>query len=180
VVGGGDSASEYAQMLSETSQVTLSYRQTQFASMNALNARLLREKIETGRVRALLGSNIQTIELMDGHPRVGFREPGFNAETFDYVLFGLGGMSPNEFMTKSGIANTERGEAAVSEVNETSVPGLYVVGDLAGKGHGGGSIIAGFNAASLAVRDILGRHLRAHLPAERVSLEHFFSPTRLT
>jgi hypothetical protein len=49
---------------------------------------------------------------------------------------------------------------------------LYIIGDLLGRGHGGGSIIGGFNSASRAVRHLLDHHLKWPLPAEMVSLDH--------
>jgi len=56
--------------------------------------------------------------------------------------------------------------------HESSVPKLYIIGDLLGHGHGGGSIISGFNSASRAVRHMLEHYLKRPLPAEMVSLDH--------
>src|SRR5207244_110177 len=39
-------------------------------------------------------------------------------------------------------------------------------------GHGGGSIISGFNSASQAVRHLLQHYLKQPLPPEMVSLDH--------
>src|SRR6266550_4622564 len=50
VVGGGDSAAEYAQMLSVKNDVTLSYRQASFTRLNSINARIMAEMIAQKRV----------------------------------------------------------------------------------------------------------------------------------
>lgn len=170
VVGGGDSASEYVQMLSEKSQVTLAYRRENFSKMNPVNEKLLTDILKAGKARALMPADIERIEDDGGKPRVVFKSQA--EETFDAVLYGLGGMSPVEFLRTSGVELDERGEPVVNEHHESSVPRLYVVGDLLGKGKGGGSIIAGFNSATDAVRDLLGRYCGKVLEPEIVSLDH--------
>ncbi len=173
VVGGGDSASEYVQMLEPKNRVALSYRRESFAKMNPVNKRILEELIAAGRARALMPSTVSKVEDDAGRPRVSFAEAGHAPETFDAILYGLGGMSPVEFLRTAHVAvDPAKGEPTVNELNETSVEGLYVVGDLLGKGKGGGSIIAGFNSAWKSVRDILGRRMGRPLEPEYVMLDH--------
>jgi len=59
--------------------------------------------------------------------------------------------------------------------HESSVQKLYIIGDLIGHGHGGGSIISGFNSASWAVRHLLEHYLKWPLPPEMVSLDHLLN-----
>jgi thioredoxin reductase (NADPH) len=62
VVGGGDSAAEYAQMLSVKNEVTLSYRQATFTRLNSINEKIVSEMIAQKKFRALMPSNIVKIE----------------------------------------------------------------------------------------------------------------------
>ena len=81
-------------------------------------------------------------------------------------------MTPVNFLETAGVELSSKGEPVTNEVHESSVPKLYVIGDLLGHGHGGGSIIGGFNSGSSAVRDLVQRYLKWPLPPEMVSLEH--------
>ena len=172
VVGGGDSACEYAQLLAQKSQVTLSYRRPEFSRANEINARMTGELIEQKQIRAHLPSNIAKIEDDGGRPKVFFKEAQFPVETFDVVLYGLGGMTPVEFLRSSGAQLGPGGEPIVSEIKESTVRGLFIVGDLLGKAQGGGSIISGFNSASAAVRAVLKRDYGIEIEAETVALDH--------
>ncbi len=170
VVGGGDSACEYVQMLATKSKVTLSYRKPKITRANERNRRLTQELIDAGKVRAHFNSQINKIEDLDGRPHLHFLDG--TAETYDLVLYGLGGQNPVEFLRNTGVELSEKGEAIVSEIKESSVRGLFIVGDLLGKVQGGGSIISGFNSSAAAVRAVLKRDHAKVLSPEFVSLDH--------
>jgi thioredoxin reductase (NADPH) len=172
VVGGGDSAAEYAQMLSVKNDVTLSYRQASFSRLNSINEKIMAGIIAERKIRALMPSNIIRIENDNGRPLVQFAEAQYPPEVFDAVLYGLGGMTPVNFLQTAGVELNSKGEPVTDASHESSVPKLYIIGDLLGHGHGGGSIIGGFNSASRAVRHLLDRYLRWPLPPEMVSLDH--------
>ncbi len=75
VVGGGDSASEYAQYLvQEDCRVVLSYRGSSFHRMNDINRTSLAALEEQGRVLVLGGTNIARVESDGGRPRVHFTD----------------------------------------------------------------------------------------------------------
>jgi thioredoxin reductase (NADPH) len=171
VVGGGDSAAEYAQMLSVKNNVTLSYRQASFSRLNSINEKIMAGLIAERKIRALMPSNIIKIENDNGRPLVEFAEAQFPPEVFDAVLYGLGGMTPVNFLQTAGVELNSKGEPVTDAVHESSVPKLYIIGDLLGHGQGG-SIIGGFNSASRAVRQLLDRYLKWPLPPETVSLDH--------
>ena len=172
VVGGGDSAAEYAEMLSVKNEVTLSYRQPSFGRLNSINDKIMAGMIAERKIRALMPSNIVRIESDNGRPFVEFAEAQYPREVFDAVLYGLGGMTPVNFLQTAGVELNSKGEAVTNAVHESSVPKLYIIGDLLGHGRGGGSIIGGFNSASRAVRHLLDRYLKWQLPPEMVSLDH--------
>src|SRR5215467_1815800 len=172
VVGGGDSAAEYAQMLSVKNDVTLSYRQASFSRLNSINEKIMAGMTAERKIRALMPSNIIKIENDNGRPIVEFAEAQYPPEVFDAVLYGLGGMTPVNFLQTAGVELNSKGEPVTDVAHESSVPKLYIIGDLLGHGHGGGSIIGGFNSASSAVRHLLDRYLKWPLPPEMVSLDH--------
>ncbi len=172
VVGGGDSASEYAEMLSARNEVTLSYRQSSFSRLNSINERIMGGMIAEKKIRVLIPSNIVKIESEAGRPAVSFAETQYPREVFDAVLYGLGGMTPVAFLQTAGVQLDSKREPVTDAAYQSSVPKLYVIGDLLGRGHGGGSIIGGFNSASRAVRHLLDNHLKLPLPPEMVSLDH--------
>jgi thioredoxin reductase (NADPH) len=172
VVGGGDSAGEYVDMLHATNKVIWSYRQTSISKMNEVNKRIVEKLMADAKIESLLGTTIVSVEEDDARPRVNFADG--SSRTVDVVLYGLGGMTPVSFLKSVSIAVTEKGEAQVNpETCESSVAGLYIVGDLLGKGKGGGSIISGFNSAHQAARDIAVKQFGlASLPPEEVALDH--------
>lgn len=152
VVGGGDSASEYCQyLLEENNAVTLSYRQSTFSRMNELNREILKRLEKEERVKILYNTNIERIDDQDG-PLVIFSEPEFPPQKFDHVVLALGGSTPKNFLKLLGIKfNNE--DPIIKHGYETSVEGLFLVGDLV-FGRTGGSIISAFNSAHRAVKQI--------------------------
>ena len=156
VVGGGDSASEYAQHLShEGNDVTLSYRGEEFRRMNDINRASLLALGERGSVRLLLSSNVVGIRDSASRPSVLFGHGG--EETFDYVVYALGGSAPHDFLKAVGI-EFDGPEPVLKDGYETSVPGLFLLGDLSA-GRRGGSINWAFNSANTAMKRICERYL---------------------
>lgn len=159
VVGGGDSASEYAQYLvQEGNRVALSYRGAEFHRMNAIN----RDSLETleieGQLLVLRGTNVAKVEAADGRCRVLFHE-GREPLLVDHVVCALGGTTPENFLRTIGI-DFDGAVPVLKEGYETSIPGLFLVGDLTA-GKTGGSIIIAFNSANEAMRALVERHLTA-------------------
>ena len=153
VVGGGDTASEYCQFLvQQGNRVTLSYRRQEFARLNVVNLESLLALEAREQVRVLRGSNIIGLEDDGGRPRAAFQETEHPAQTFDRIIYALGGTTPLNFLKAIGIKF--EGEVPVlTEGYETSLPGLYLIGDLSA-GKKGGSINLAFNMAADAMRHI--------------------------
>src|SRR5882724_2361425 len=153
VVGGGDTASEYCQYLVERgNRVTLSYRQTEFSRLNRINHESLMALEQRGQVTILRGSNINQLLEESGRARVVFEEEKFQPQSFGHIVYALGGTTPTNFLKAIGIA-FEGTMPIVKEGYETSVPGLYLIGDLSA-GKKGGSINLAFNMAAEAMRNI--------------------------
>jgi thioredoxin reductase (NADPH) len=164
VIGGGDSASEYAQYLAEKSnRVTLSYRGSEFARMNDINSQSLLALEAEGRVAILRSSNIVAVEETGGRPKVTFAEEAYGQRAYDHIVYALGGTTPQNFLRAIGIEF--KGEAAViKEGFETNVPGLFLLGDLSA-GKKGGSIIAAFNSSHGAMKSICDKYLVCAVPS---------------
>ena len=154
VVGGGDTASEYCQYLVEHgNQVTLSYRQTEFYRLNRINHESLLALEQRKQVTILRGSHIKQVEVdTSGDARVLFEEGAFPPQSFQHIVYALGGTTPTNFLKAIGIA-FDGNAPVVKEGYETSVPGLYLIGDLSA-GKKGGSINLAFNMAAEAMRSI--------------------------
>ena len=153
VVGGGDTAAEYVENLfRQNNRVTLSYRKSEFTRLNERNRVMLQKMEQRKEVRILRSSNIRTIEDDASRPRVVFKESDIHEETFDRVIYALGGTTPANFLRTLGIAFNEKGPVFDSK-GETNVPGLFILGDLV-VGAKGGSIITAFNSAGHAMQRI--------------------------
>jgi thioredoxin reductase (NADPH) len=153
VVGGGDTASEYCQFLvQQGNRVTLSYRRREFARLNPVNYESLHALEARGQVRILRATNLNGLEDDGGRPRVIFQEAEQPAQTFDRIIYALGGTTPLNFLKAVGI-KFEGDVPVLTQGYETSLPGLYLIGDLSA-GRKGGSINLAFNMAAEAMRHI--------------------------
>lgn len=163
VVGGGDSASEYAQFLVENSNTVLfSYRRDNFSRMNEINRDSLLALAEQEKVNILYNSNIESLVPTDHEKMVVEFKEKINQVTVDHVIFALGGTTPQNFLKLLGI-QFDGEQPILKEGNETSVKGLYLLGDLAA-GKKGGSIISAFNSAVGAIHNICQGQLNCHPP----------------
>jgi thioredoxin reductase (NADPH) len=158
VVGGGDSASEYCQFFTQSGNtVTLSYRRTEFSRMNNINCESLETLEQNRQVEILRGSNVAAVKEQGGLPHVVFSEPQFGERDFDYVVYALGGTTPRNFLKTIGIA-FDGDDPVLIDGHRTSVPGLFLIGDLSA-GNKGGSIIWAFNSANKAMGTIRSEYL---------------------
>ncbi len=160
VVGGGDSASEYCQYLvQEGNRVALSYRQQSFTRMNRINHESLLRLAGDGRVEILYGSVVTGVRDQQGRPEVIFGGGDLPPRTFDVVVYALGGTTPKNFLKTLGIAFDGEGPS-LGEGYETTVPGMFLIGDLSA-GSQGGSIIWAFNSANTAMERIRAKYLQS-------------------
>ncbi len=163
VVGGGNSAIEFALSLSQKGRVTVTYRKDVFSRLNPMNLQLLDAEEKSGRIRILRNSNIDHIGEHLCKPQVFFKEG--EVKMFDHVIFGIGGSSPAGFLHNAGIELDSRGNPKIGPTLETNVENLYVAGELSVP-QGKGSIIASFNSGKIIVESImkkLGRQRRPEM-----------------
>ncbi|MGE4294892.1 MAG: NAD(P)-binding domain-containing protein [Campylobacterales bacterium] len=153
VVGGGDSAAEYAHYLSDTNNVTFTYRREKFTRLNPVNESIIQHHAGIGKIRLKLGVDIESLHDEGGRAAVNFANG--ERETYDRIIYALGGALPLDFLKRCQIALDDQGHAIHDEFHQTTVPGLYVAGDIAAKV--GGSIAASLNHAWKIVN-----HIKAH------------------
>ncbi len=161
VVGGGDSASEYAQYLVQKGAwVDFSYRGAEFKRMNPINRESLMELGKQGRVELFLETNIEKLTANREKVFVTFKDRSDLNRSYDFIIYALGGSTPENFMSLLGI-EFEGGKPRLTEGLETSVPGLFLVGDLSA-GRSGGSIISAFNSSHVAMAKICKSYLECN------------------
>jgi thioredoxin reductase (NADPH) len=160
VVGGGDSASEYCQYLHQVgNEVAISYRKDSFSRMNEINLESLTTLANQNEIKLKLNSNISAIEIENGNPKVIFAES--DSEVFDFVVYALGGSTPENFLKLIGI-EFDGPDPILKEGYETTIPGLFLTGDLSA-GKKGGSIIWAFNSANAAMKKICDNYLECKI-----------------
>src|SRR4051812_1146816 len=161
VVGGGDSAADYVHYLvARGFKVDLSYRQAGITRMNQINLADIQGMQQAGRLSLLMPTDIERLESDGGRPRAMYKQ--VEARTYDHVVYALGGSTPAGFLQATGI-ELRGGEPLLKEGGETSVPGLFLTGDLTA-GKKGGSIISAFNSGVAAMRVICRDYLNCPIP----------------
>jgi len=130
VVGGGNSATEYAYQLSEECDVTLCYRKNNFNRVNEENLQNIESAVKKGKLKLKLATDIDYLSEANGKIRVHFsiREN----EVFDRIIYAIGGSTPIDFLKQSGVQLDEKNNI-IGMIN-----GLYLIGDISVKS--GGSI----------------------------------------
>lgn len=140
VVGGGDSAVEYAVDLCAKNRVAICYRRETFRRANPTNQRDIANAIMHKEVEPILGVNIDGLEDDNGRVRVLFNE--IEPRSYDRVIYAIGGTTPSGFLSSSGIEEKD-GKPVHDEHYETNIKGLFVAGDITQES--GGSIALGLN-----------------------------------
>ena len=150
VVGGGNSAAEYAIELSEKNDVTLNYRREKFSRLNEINEEILLKLSNAGKLKLKLGVDINGLENESGKISVDFTDG--STERFDRAIYAIGGSTPVDFLQKCGVKLDESKNPIVDENFQSDIAGLYVGGDLVLKS--GGSIVLALNHAHRVVKSI--------------------------
>jgi len=153
VVGGGDSAVEYACELSDTNEVTLNYRRNDLSRPNPTNQEMIQEYAEDERVQLKLGIDIVGVESKHGDLCINFADG--TEELYDRAVYAIGGTTPKDFLKACGITLDERGEPIFDENYESESEGLYIAGDIAFAS--GGSIAIALNHGYRIVKHILDK-----------------------
>ena len=159
IVGGGDTAGEYAYGLVELDDmqdcvVSLNYRQAEIKRMNPLNTKMCTKYLDNGKILNKMGVDIESVEpTVDGKIKVNFTDG--SAAEYDRAVYALGGTTPKDILVNSGVKTGEWDVPVFNqETMETNVEGLYTIGDVVTDQ---GSIALAFNHASFAVTSIASK-----------------------
>ena len=151
VVGGGNSAAEYAYDLADqNNNVTLVYRKAEFSRLNETNENLLKKYHGEEKLRLRMSTDILSLENEDGKVKVEFND-GYSV-FYDRVIYAIGGTTPVDFLKSCGVAVNEDEQPIFDEHHETSAKDIYVAGDIAFKS--GGSIAIALNHGYHIVNNI--------------------------
>lgn len=151
VVGGGDSAVEYACQLALDNDITLAYRKDSFARVNDVNLEMIQRYDNQEILRVRYSTDIESIEGFENRIKVNY--VGDFYTVYDRIIYALGGTTPIVFFTKSNMKVDEKNMPIINENYETSVKGLYIVGDIVYKN--GGSIALAISHAFDVIQDIM-------------------------
>jgi thioredoxin reductase (NADPH) len=159
VVGGGDTAGEYAYGLIEQEGmedcvVTLNYRKPEITRMNPVNTEICNKYLDNGKMINKMGVDVESVEAAEEHKiKVNFTDG--TSGIYDRAVYALGGTTPKDILVNSGV-QTGEWDVPVHNENtfETNVEGLYTIGDVITDQ---GSIALAFNHASDAVKDIVSK-----------------------
>ena len=151
IVGGGNSAAEYAYDLADLhNNITLVYRKAEFSRLNETNENILKKYAGEERLRLRMNTDIISLENEDGKVRVEFND-GYSV-VYDRIIYAIGGTTPVDFLKSCGVEVNEDEEPIFDEHHETSAKDIYVAGDIAFKS--GGSIAIALNHGYHIVNNI--------------------------
>lgn len=142
VIGAGDAAIENALALAAHNSVIILNRRDEFARAKEGNLKGILRAIDTRLLECLYGASPIAVETLPagtpGGHRLRLRMKTREGETevlCDRIIGRLGALPPRSFVESCGIVFPSEDPSAVPAVSpryESNVPGLYVIGALAG------------------------------------------------
>ena len=152
VVGGGNSAAEYAyELASHNNNVTMVYRKENFSRLNETNEEILTKYNGEEKLRLRMNTDILSLENKVGKIQVNYND-GFSV-LYDRIIYAIGGTTPVDFLKSCGVEVDENAKPIFNEHHETTAKNIYVAGDIAMKS--GGSIAIALNHGYHIVNNIL-------------------------
>ncbi|WP_104761116.1 NAD(P)-binding domain-containing protein [Helicobacter cetorum] len=130
VIGGGNSAVEYAISLCKIAPTTLNYRRTEFARINEDNAKNLKEVLDNNTLKSKLGVDIESLEEDNTQIKVNFTDN--TSESFERLLYAIGGSTPLEFFKRCDLELDASTNIPMVKDNleSTNISNLFIVGDI--------------------------------------------------
>lgn len=138
IIGGGYVAVEFGQMFRRFgSRVTIFQRDSQLLTREDPDiAQAVVEILQKDGIQVILDASVQSVRQgTEGTIQVGYETPKDRAEITGSHLLVAVGRTPNSDrlnLQAAGIKTDELGNIAVDERLETSVPGVYALGDIKG------------------------------------------------
>lgn len=155
MVGAGDAAIEGVLALCDKNRVSVVNRNTEFYRLKDALDREINQIVAAGKVTAYHSAGVERIEEGYTHLKLPDRSVKVKA---DLVFVRIGAELPRGFLQKIGIAFSSSGSNSppvLSRHYETSIPGLYMIGAVAGYN----LIKEGMNQGYDVVEHILGREV---------------------
>jgi putative YpdA family bacillithiol system oxidoreductase len=155
MVGAGDAAIEGVLALCEKNRIYVTNRSMEFYRLKDALDRQITEKVRAKKVVAYHSATIDRFE--PGYTIVSVPEGVVKVKT-DLVVIRIGASLPRRFLEKCGVTFTSQDPSALpilSEHYESSIPGLYLIGAVAGYN----LIKQGINQGYEVVEHILGRQV---------------------
>jgi len=181
VIGAGDAAVENALALSKQNRVIICIRDTELSRCKEANLNLVSAAIQEGRVEINYSTAIERVEHL---PREGLHgkslvlhassSGGALSIPCDRIIARLGATAPRQLVESFGVKFPNKNASAVPELSatyESNVPGLYIVGALAGYP----LIKQAMNQGYEVVESILGRTV---VPADEPLLLKRIAPLK--
>jgi CRP-like cAMP-binding protein/thioredoxin reductase/Pyruvate/2-oxoacid:ferredoxin oxidoreductase delta subunit len=138
IVGAGDAGIENALALCGHNRVTILNRDSEFTRAKEANNAAVLKAISSGQMQCLYKAGIARAEPLEGRPRGRLAiktDTGEVTLDVDRVIARLGAMPPRKFVESCGVtfpSKDPNSVPAVSPTYESNVPGLYIIGALAG------------------------------------------------
>ncbi|MCT7909963.1 NAD(P)-binding domain-containing protein [Arcobacter lacus] len=135
IVGGGNSAAEYACFLSdEKNNVTLACRKPVFTRLNSINEEFVMQYQNDKKLTIKMNKEIK--ELEDENEKVKVIYTDESSEVFDRIIYAIGGTTPIDFLKACGVKIDKNSHPICDENFESTTKGIYIAGDIASKGEG--------------------------------------------
>lgn len=152
VVGGGDSACEYAYFIHQDNKVTFNYRREKITKANPKNIKNLMTCVEDKEIELKLGTDIKKVEDENGKFKVFYS----NGEIcrYDRIIYALGGVTPKEFLKSCCVELDEKSKPYIDD-NNLNTQGVYLAGDICGSI--GGSIALALNHGYNIIMDCMAQ-----------------------
>ncbi|HEV7448435.1 MAG TPA: NAD(P)-binding domain-containing protein, partial [Steroidobacteraceae bacterium] len=150
VVGAGDAAIENAIALSRSNSVILLNRNSGFPRAKDANAARITRAISAGRIKCFMHAEVRSVQASDARANgrqasdngagapyrmVISTQEGDRTLAFHRVIARLGAIPPRQLVESIGVRFLSSEADALPELSakyESTVPGLYVIGALAG------------------------------------------------
>lgn len=164
VVGAGDSALEIAIALSDENRVGLIVRGAEITKANEILIRDVLSRQTNGRMTVWFNTTVK--EVFPGYADLNVRGEVTRVPA-ELIFLKLGADPPRKFFESVGVKYTGEGSEArpvLSDVYETSVPGLFLIGAASGRD----LIKLGMNQGWEVVEHLMGREVE---PADEAVLK---------
>jgi CRP-like cAMP-binding protein/thioredoxin reductase/Fe-S-cluster-containing hydrogenase component 2 len=164
VVGAGDSALEIAIALSDENRVGLIVRGTEITRANDVLTKDVLSRQATGQLTIYFNASVK--EVYPGYADLTVRGDVTRVAA-ELIFLKLGADAPRKFFESIGITFSGTGKDSrpiLSEVHESSVPGLYLIGAASGRD----LIKLGMNQGYEVIEHLMGREVE---PADEAVLK---------